>query len=111
MVILTPHPCDADTEFAVLGASINSMVDSLRSTSRKVKDDEIFQKEMITRLPVGIFIKTAEDGRYVFWNNACEEIFHLSASTGYWERPTGSYSLQITWSLLKKRTGTFSEPE
>jgi signal transduction histidine kinase/HAMP domain-containing protein len=70
-----------NTEFAVLGASINSMVDSLRSTSRKVKDDEIFQKEMITRLPVGIFIKTAQDGRYVFWNNACEEIFHLPAST------------------------------
>lgn len=68
-------------EFAVLGTSINTMVDSLNSASRKVKDDAIFQREMITRLPVGIFIKTAEDGRYVFWNDACEEIFHLPAST------------------------------
>jgi signal transduction histidine kinase len=66
-------------EFAVLGTSINSMVDSLNSASRKMKDDAIFQKEMITQLPVGIFIKTAGDGRYVFWNNACAELFRLPA--------------------------------
>jgi HAMP domain-containing protein len=66
-------------EFAVLGTSINTMVDSLNSASRKVKDDAIFQKEMITQLPVGIFIKTAGDGRYVFWNDACGELFHLAA--------------------------------
>jgi signal transduction histidine kinase len=68
-----------NSEFAVLGTSINTMVDSLHSASRKMKDDAIFQKEMITRLPVGIFIKTAEDGRYVFWNDACGELFHLTA--------------------------------
>jgi signal transduction histidine kinase/HAMP domain-containing protein len=68
-----------NSEFAVLGTSINTMVDSLNSASRKVKDDAIFQKEMITQLPVGIFIKTAEDGRYVFWNNACADLFHLQA--------------------------------
>lgn len=66
-------------EFDVLGTSINSMVDSLNSASRKMKDDAIFQKEMITQLPVGIFIKTAGDGRYVFWNNACAELFRLPA--------------------------------
>jgi signal transduction histidine kinase len=69
-----------NSEFAVLGTSINTMVDSLHTASRKMKDDAIFQKEMIDRLPVGIFIKTAEDGRYVFWNNACGELFHLDAS-------------------------------
>lgn len=68
-----------NSEFAVLGTSINTMVDSLNSVSRKVKDDAIFQKEMITQLPVGIFIKTAGDGRYVFWNDACAELFHLAA--------------------------------
>ena len=68
-----------NSEFAILGTSINAMVDSLNSASRKAKDDAIFQKEMITRLPVGIFIKTAEDGRYIFWNDACTELFHLAA--------------------------------
>jgi signal transduction histidine kinase/HAMP domain-containing protein len=68
------------SEFAILGTSINSMVDSLKSASRKMKDDEIFQKEMITQLPVGVFIKRAGDGRYVFWNTACEQLFHLPAS-------------------------------
>jgi signal transduction histidine kinase len=68
-----------NSEFAILGTSINTMVDSLHSASRKMKDDAIFQKEMITRLPVGIFIKNAEDGRYVFWNEACGDLFHLAA--------------------------------
>jgi signal transduction histidine kinase/HAMP domain-containing protein len=70
-----------NSEFAVLGTSINTMVDSLHSASRKMKDDAIFQKEMITRLPVGIFLKTAEDGKYVFWNDACGKLFHLTASS------------------------------
>jgi signal transduction histidine kinase len=69
-----------NSEFEVLGTTINTMVDSLRSASRKMKDDAIFQKEMITQLPVGIFIKTAEDEKYVFWNTACEELFHIPAS-------------------------------
>jgi signal transduction histidine kinase len=69
-----------NSEFAVLCTSINTMVESLNSASRKAKDDAIFQKEMITRLPLGIFIKTAEDGRYIFWNDACGELFHLAAS-------------------------------
>jgi signal transduction histidine kinase len=28
---------------------------------------------------VGIFIKTAGDGKYVFWNDACRDLFHLAA--------------------------------
>lgn len=73
------RPMDND-EFSVLGTSINTMVDSLQSASRKMKDDAIFQKEMIDRLPVGIFMKTASDGKYVFWNDACGDLFHLTAS-------------------------------
>jgi len=57
------------------------MVESLKSASRKMKEDEIFQKEMITQLPVGVFIKRAGDGRYVFWNTACEQLFRLPATT------------------------------
>lgn len=72
------RPMD-NSDFSVLGTSINTMVDSLNSASRKMKDDAIFQKEMITQLPVGIFIKTAMDGRYVFWNNACAELYHMPA--------------------------------
>jgi PAS domain-containing protein len=70
-----------NSEFSILGSSINSMVDSLKSASRKMKDDEIFQTEMIDQLPVGVFIKRAGDGRYVFWNTACEQLFHLTASS------------------------------
>ena len=70
-----------NSEFSILGTSINSMVDSLKSASRKMKDDEIFQTEMINQLPVGVFIKKAGDGRYVFWNNTCEQLFHLAASS------------------------------
>ena len=73
------RPMD-NSDFSVLGTSINTMVDSLNSASRKMKDDAIFQKEMITQLPVGIFIKSAMDGRYVFWNNACAELYHLPAT-------------------------------
>jgi len=69
-----------NSEFGVLATSINSMVDSLKSASRKMKDDEIFQKEMITQLPIGVFIKRGGDGRYVFWNHACEHLFHLPAT-------------------------------
>lgn len=72
------RPMD-NSDFAVLGTSINSMVDSLNSASRKMKDDAIFQKEMITQLPVGIFIKTAGEGRYVFWNDACAGLYRLPA--------------------------------
>ena len=70
-----------NSEFAVLGTSINTMVDSLHSASRKMKDDAIFQKEMITRLPVGIFIKTAEDGQVCFLERCLRGSFP-SCSTG-----------------------------
>jgi len=66
-------------EFAILESSINAMVDSLREAFQKMQDDEILKNEMIEQLPVGIFIKQAGSGRYIFWNRSCEKMFALSA--------------------------------
>jgi PAS domain S-box-containing protein len=69
-----------NSEFAVLEQSINTMVDSLKTAFRKMKDDEIFQKEMIDQLPVAIFIKRADNGQYVYWNATSELLFGIPAS-------------------------------
>ena len=68
------------TEFAVLENSTNMMVDSLKTALQKVKDGEILQKEMIDQLPVAVFMKSFKDGRYTFWNKACEQIFNFTAT-------------------------------
>ena len=68
------------SEFAVLAQSINTMVDSLRAAFQKMKDDEIFQKEMIDQLPVAIFIKRADTGQYVYWNTTSERLFRIPGS-------------------------------
>jgi signal transduction histidine kinase len=67
-------------EFSILESSINTMVDSLRDAFQKMQDDEIFRKEMIDQLPVSIFIKHAEGGRYIFWNRTCEKMFEVPAT-------------------------------
>ncbi|MDD1685610.1 PAS domain-containing protein [Methanoregula sp.] len=69
-----------NSEFVVLEQGINSMVDSLKAAFQKAKDDEIFQQEMINQLPVAIFIKRADDGKYVFWNRASEQLFRIPAA-------------------------------
>jgi len=66
-------------EFVILEKGINSMVDSLKSATKSLKDDEIFQKDLISQMPVGIFLKRTDTGRYIFWNRASEEIFERSA--------------------------------
>jgi len=66
-------------EFVILEKGINSMVDSLKSATKSLKDDEIFQKDLISQMPVGIFLKRTDTGRYVFWNKASEEIFERTA--------------------------------
>ena len=70
-------PSTKNNEFAIVGESINSMVDSLKTAFQKVKDEEIFRQEMIDRLPVAIFIKRADDGRYVYWNESSERLFGI----------------------------------
>ncbi len=53
------------------------MIDSLKKSIIEVKDGETFQQEMIDQLPVGIFLKQIRDGRYVYWNRACEKTFGM----------------------------------
>ncbi|NMB79781.1 MAG: PAS domain-containing protein [Methanomicrobiales archaeon] len=67
-------------EFAILETSINSMVDSLRQGVQQMKDEEIFKKEMIDQLPVGVFLKRVDNGRYIFWNKTNEILFHMRAA-------------------------------
>ncbi len=64
-------------ELAVLEKSINSMVDSIKTSTRRADDITVFQQEMIDQLPVCIFLKNVDDGRYVFWNKACEKMFGI----------------------------------
>ncbi len=64
-------------EFAVLEYSINLMVDSIKNALQKINDGERFQREMIDQLPVAVFFKRVTDGRYVFWNRTCEQLFGL----------------------------------
>jgi len=62
-------------EFVILENGINTMVDSIKSATKTHEDDEIFQKDLINQMPVGIFMKRTDTGRYVFWNRESEEIF------------------------------------
>jgi len=67
-------------EFVILEKSINKMVDSLKDSAKTLKDEEIFHKDLINQMPVGIFLKKMDTGRYVFWNQANEEIFEQPAT-------------------------------
>jgi HAMP domain-containing protein len=66
-------------EFAILENSINTMVDSLRQALQTMEDDEIFKKEIIDQLPVGVFIKRVDTGQYIFWNRTSEKLFAIPA--------------------------------
>jgi PAS domain S-box-containing protein len=65
-------------EFSMLACGINTMVDSLKAAFTRMRDDEIFKTEMIDQLPVGIFIKRADNGQYVFWNRINEALYGIS---------------------------------
>ena len=67
------------TEFQVLENSINTMVESLKSSIKQVKEGEVLRREIIEQLPVAVFMKSVKDGKYIFWNKASEQIFHLPA--------------------------------
>jgi PAS domain S-box-containing protein len=66
-------------EFAILEKSINTMVDSLKEATQRLNDDEIFHRDLIDQMPVGIFLKKMDTGRYIFWNRASEKIYERSA--------------------------------
>ncbi|MFA5346702.1 MAG: PAS domain-containing protein, partial [Methanoregula sp.] len=69
-----------NTEFIILETSTNMMVDSLKLALQQVKDGEILQREIIDQLPVAVFMKSVNDGKYIFWNKASERLFELGAS-------------------------------
>jgi len=66
-------------EFVILEKSINTMVDSLKSATTRLNDEEIFHRDLINQMPVGIFLKKTDTGTYTFWNRASEEIFERPA--------------------------------
>ncbi len=67
-------------EFHVLEQSINSMVISLKTALRDVQDEKTFQLEMINHLPVAVYVKNSDDGKYIFWNKTCEQMFNRVAA-------------------------------
>ncbi|MHB8164358.1 MAG: sensor histidine kinase [Methanoregula sp.] len=67
-------------EFQVLEQSINRMVVSLKNAIREVQDEKAFQQEMINHLPVAIFVKNSDDGKFIFWNATSEQMFDRGAS-------------------------------
>jgi len=67
-------------EFQVLEESINTMVNSLKTALRDVQDEKAFQQEMINHLPVAVFVKNSDDGKYIFWNKTSEQMFDRVAA-------------------------------
>jgi PAS domain S-box-containing protein len=67
-------------EFARLEQGINTMLDSLNAAQQMLRDDEVFRKNLIDQLPVGIFVKNTDTGRYIFWNAANERIYEIPAA-------------------------------
>jgi PAS domain S-box-containing protein len=55
------------------------MVGSLKNSIKQVKESEILQRETLDQLPVAVFMKNVDDGRYTFWNKASEQIFNMSS--------------------------------
>jgi PAS domain S-box len=66
-------------EFVILENGINTMVDAIKSATKTHKDDEIFQNDLMNQIPVAVFLKRTDTGRYFFWNQASEEIFERPA--------------------------------
>jgi PAS domain S-box-containing protein len=67
-------------EFQGLEMSINAMVLSLKNALHEVRDEKAFQQEMINHLPVAVFVKSTEDGKYIFWNKTSEQIYDRVAA-------------------------------
>jgi signal transduction histidine kinase len=97
-------------EFAILETSINLMVDSLRSAIQAAKDEEIFKKEMIDQLPVGIFIKRADNGQYVFWNRTSEDLFNVPASSVLGKRDHEIFPLSVAAIIEKENQEICQNP-
>lgn len=97
-------------EFAILETSINTMVDSLKAAFQKMKDDEIFQNEMIDQLPVAIFITRASDGKYLFWNKMSERLFGIPASEALGKTDADLFSPDVVNVIREENSGIFTRP-
>ena len=100
-----------NSEFAVLEESINTMVDSLKSAFQKMKDDAHFQKEMIDQLPVAIFIKRADNGRYVYWNKTSEDLYQIPASRVIGRTDSDLFSGEMAATIKKENIEALPQPE
>ncbi len=89
------------TEFQVLENSINTMVESLKSSIKQVKEGEVLRREIIEQLPVAIFLKSVKDGKYIFWNKASETIFNLPAADVIGKTDTDLFPQEVV-TLIKK---------
>jgi PAS domain-containing protein len=94
-------------EFDVLEQSINTMVDSLKSAFQKMKDDEIFKQEMIDQLPVAVFIKRADNGRYVYWNRTCEQLYQIPQSRAIGRIDQDLFPAEMVASIKKENIDLF----
>jgi PAS domain S-box-containing protein len=101
------------TEFEVLEQSINTMVNSLKTAMCHVQDEKAFQQEMINNLPVAIFVKNSDDGKYIFWNKTAEQIFNRVAAdaigkTAYEIFPESIASVVETEDIAVIKTGVYT---
>lgn len=99
-----------NVEFAILENGINTMVDSLKTAFQKMKDDEIFQNEMIDQLPVAIFITRASDGKYLFWNKMSENLFGIPASQALGKTDAELFPPDVVEVIREENSGIFSRP-
>jgi len=99
-----------NVEFAILENGINTMVDSLKAAFQKMKDDEIFQNEMIDQLPVAIFITRASDGKYIFWNKMSEQLFGIPASDAIGKTDADLFPPDVVHDIREENSGIFSRP-
>ncbi|AGB02225.1 PAS domain-containing protein [Methanoregula formicica] len=99
-----------NVEFAILETGINTMVDSLKTAFQKMKDDEIFQNEMIDQLPVAIFITRASDGKYIFWNKMSEHLFGIPASETLGKTDADLFSPDVVNDIRAENSGIFTRP-
>lgn len=83
------------SEFVILEKSINHMVDSLKTAFQQVRDGEVVQQGIIDQLPVAVFFKRASDGKYVYWNKTCEDIFGMPATSVIGKTDRDIFSPQI----------------
>ena len=56
------------------------MVISLKTALCHVQDEKGFQQEMNNHLPVAVFVKNSDDGKYIFWNTTSEKMFERVAA-------------------------------